>query len=88
MMRVTWLPQTDGIAQLTLYVTGVRLELMRIREANSWSSGLLIPAWNFFGVRERTFNADFDNETDRTIEIPLLSVNAIDGSIIDPYKGY
>ena len=83
MLRVAWLPQTDGINAMTLHVTEVRLEMMRIREANSWSTGLLIPAWNFYGVRERTFNEDFDSETDRTIIMPLLSINAIDGSIID-----
>lgn len=88
LMRVTWQEQTEGIAKLTLYVTEARLEMMRIREADSWSSGLLVPVWNFYGVRERTFLEDFNNETDRTIKIQLLTVNAIDGSIIDPYKGY
>ena len=88
MMRVTWLPKTDEVEQMTLYVSEVRLELMRIREANSWTTGLLVPVWDFFGVRERTYGADFDNEVDRTIVTHLLTINAIDGSVIDPAKGY
>ena len=62
-------------------VTGVKLGLFRIREKNSMETGLMVPAWIFGGTY---YGADGDH---RELS-PLLIINAIDGSIIDPMKGY
>jgi hypothetical protein len=69
---------------LTCRVTEVRLEMMRVVEQGSIENGLLIPVWNFYGVRERTYKGEMD-ETGQYI---LLCINAVDGSIIDISKGY
>lgn len=66
-------------------VTGVQLGLYRIREQNSFDAGLLVPVWFFTGEFRPEGGGDafvYDNLN------PLLIVNAIDGSIIDPQKGY
>ena len=62
-------------------VTGVKLGLFRIREKNSMETGLMVPAWIFGGTY---YGADGDH---RELS-PLCVINAIDGSIIDPMKGY
>jgi hypothetical protein len=62
-------------------ITGVKLGLFRIREKNSMETGLMVPAWIFGGTY---YGADGDH---RELS-PLLVINAIDGSIIDPMKGY
>lgn len=74
----------------TLTLDYVQLGLFRIREKNDLEHGLLVPAWFFTGHQQ---NAEahkgeygdgfvYDNLN------PLLIINAIDGSIIDPMKGY
>ena len=83
----------------TVSLSCVRLGLMRIREENDMEHGLLIPAWFFFGTfayteQERDARIKrgfFPEEAARNTynsEHPLLIINAIDGSIIDPMKGY
>ena len=62
-------------------ITGVKLGLFRIREKNSMETGLMVPAWIFGGTY---YGADGDH---RELS-PLLVINAIDGSIIDPSRGY
>lgn len=69
-------------------VNGVRMGLTRIREKNSMESGLLVPAWAFYGSVVCTLD-DGSIETNTYGEgYPMLIINAVDGSIIDPYKGY
>ena len=74
----------------TLTLDSVQLGLFRIREKGNINTGLLVPVWFFTGSVQ---NADahrgeygdgfvYDNLN------PLLIINAIDGSIIDPMKGY
>ena len=58
---------------------------MRVFEQGSAENGLLIPVWNFYGMRQRTFT---NGETDETIPGVMLSVNAVSGVVIDSAKGY
>lgn len=65
-----------------MYVTQVKLGLMRVKERNNGSSGLLIPVWDFIGYAERV------DDTIGGEYYSLLTVNAIDGSIISREFGY
>lgn len=68
-------------------ITHVSLSLQRIMERDSYTSGLLVPVWNFYGTVTK-----WDNEgqayTNDLEHMPIMSINAIDGSIIDVFKGY
>ena len=85
--------QQDG----TLTVDQVQLGLFRIREKNNLESGFLVPAWYFTGTfeygeaqkaaRQREGFKDWEREYYDNSN-PLLIINAIDGSIIDPSVGY
>ena len=57
----------------------VRLCLWRIFDKNSFTRGILVPAWCFYGV--------VDGRPGTTFQ-PLLIVNGVDGSVIDPLLGY
>ncbi len=83
----------------TIAIDSVKLGLFRIREKNDMESGLLVPAWFFTGTFTYTEKArdaliamgEFPEQAARQTygsERPLLIINAIDGSIIDPYQGY
>ena len=61
----------------------VHLGLMRIKAKDTRGEGLLIPVWDFWGTRD--FPADSGEYVDEQI---LLTVNAIDGTVIDRDLGY
>lgn len=76
----------DGASERRV-ITTVRLGLMCIREQDS-DTGLLIPVWDFLGYVERTSPSEgtlsfYTNELES-----FLTINAVDGSIIDRSNGY
>lgn len=85
MMFVTYGFQARDMDALILDVTDIRLENVRVIEQNADDrQGLLVPAWNFYGTRIRQSGENHDT----TSKMILLSVNAVDGTIIDISRGY
>lgn len=84
MMPITFEATSKGMDNLTCSVGDVRLEMMRVVEQSSVENGLLIPVWNFYGIRSRTHNG----KTDQTGRYILMCINAVDGSVIDISQGY
>lgn len=69
----------------TFTVDDVQLGLFRIREQNSPDTGLLVPVWFITGSQIN----DRDEQINQWgTSSPLCIINAIDGTIIDVYKGY
>lgn len=66
--------------KVSIKVTDVKLVYTRISEKDSFDTGLVVPVWDFEG----TIVDEFGDE--RTGNI--LSINAIDGSVIDKELGY
>ena len=71
-------------------ISEVRLNLMRIRGKNSLSEGLLVPVWDFWGTisyhaADNTYSNLVESREEYTV---ALTVNAIDGTIIDRKIGY
>ncbi len=80
----------ESIKSLQLDITHVSLSLQRIMERDSYTTGLLVPVWNFYGTTTFT---DYTEEGERSIKMdsyynPLISINGIDGSVIDVESGY
>ena len=69
-----------------LCIDEIRLGLTRIAEKNAQEQGYLVPSWTFFGHYKLS---DFwpDGEGHHGTEA-ILIVNALDGSIIDPDRGF
>lgn len=65
----------------TIRIDRVTLRYTRISEADSFDTGLLVPVWDFEGAIESTFQKE-------PIRGSLLTINAIDGSVIDKQLGY
>ncbi len=66
-------------------INRVELGLWRVREQNRIDRGLLIPVWAFYANTTETYpEIGYSWQT----YLPILLVNAVDGSIIDPQKGY
>ena len=89
MVQVAYQPN-DHIALTELCIDRVALELFRIREHDSLENGLLLPVWNYYGSCQQILRDGHGWHTDshQGFPIPLLTINAIDGSVIDVAKGY
>ena len=64
-------------------VDNVVLRYARISEADNFDSGLLVPVWDFEG----TIDDGYSWEKEAMPE-SVLTINAIDGTIIDHTLGY
>lgn len=69
----------------TIKVDRVELGYALISEQGSFDTGLLVPVWNFYGMWG--YNYDF-NMQGKSGSGDLVTVNAIDGSIINRENGY
>lgn len=63
----------------TIEITNVRLCLWRIFDKNSFTRGILAPVWCFYGTQNGYSGRGFH---------PILILNAVDGTVIDPLQGY
>ena len=73
-----------GDARPRIQIDKVRLSLMRIKAKDSRDTGLLIPVWDFYGTE--IYQRDgMDVPLEETI---VLTINAIDGSMISRELGY
>ncbi len=66
---------------IAIDIDRVALGYARISEADSFDTGLLVPVWDFMGT---VTNETFGQEEYRSV----LTINAVDGSIIDRELGY
>ncbi len=71
-------------------ITEVRLGLARITEQDNQTKGLLIPVWDFFGTLTTHYeeNGEQKSHTLKDPGLVWLTINAVDGSIIDRSVGY
>lgn len=70
----------------TVNIYRIDLGLWRIREKNTVETGLLVPVYCFY--MEIRYQDEDENEiwTERTTD--TLIINAVDGTLIDPWNGY
>ena len=73
-----------GTEGLSVDINRVDLGLWRIREKDSVETGLLVPAWCFY-LDMDIHTEDYDGG--RRPE-DLLIINAVNGTLIDPWNGY
>ena len=76
-----------------LYVTDAYLSMMRVRKKDSADEFYLLPVWDFSFYRESKWTYYPDEATrerlrDFSRSYSTLTINAVDGSIIDRNVGY
>lgn len=72
-------------------ITEIRFGYTRITESNNSYSGLLVPTWTFYGQNQTTYTRISDGATRSYAGSPgqdWMTINAIDGSVIDMGVGY
>ena len=70
--------------QTNVEIDRVRLSYSRISEQDSFDTGLIVPVWSFEGRSEVGHNGNIEHVETGS----LLTINAIDGTIIDGQLGY
>ncbi|MCI8338032.1 MAG: hypothetical protein HFH62_05020 [Lachnospiraceae bacterium] len=72
---------------VSIKVTDVNLVYTRISEKDSFDTGLVVPVWNFEGtIVDEAISGKYGYEYEKKGNI--LSINAIDGSVINQELGY
>lgn len=79
----------NDLTSATYKVDRVTLEMSRVTNRKSSEKGLLVPVWNFYGSDYFTYEDghNFGSDDREGFPSPLLRINAIDGSIIEPRYG-
>jgi hypothetical protein len=74
----------DASKSISINITKIRLGLVRVTEKDNNQYGILVPAWDFFGTYDEGngYPIGYDGYES------LLTINAVDGSIIDRSIGY
>ncbi len=78
----------EEMRDAVLSVDDVQLGLFRIREKNDMEHGLLVPVWFFRGTLTPAETSKWSGFIQYYDGAPIMIINAIDGSIIDPENGY
>ena len=74
---------------IDLNITEVRLGLARITEQHNMQRGLLVPVWDFFGTATYDYESgELESYMENVSGRSYLTINAIDGTIIDRNLGY
>lgn len=73
----------DEDNDVNIDIDKVVLRYTRISEADNYDSGLLVPVWDFIGLKNGGSTYIIPNTP-----VPIISINAIDGSVIDYALGY
>ena len=89
---LTQLDQYNGFdTRMDVDITKVTLSLMRIRDKGSLQ-GTIVPVWDFWGTSDwydAEPNAYGYQEKGRNYEFqPMLTLNAVDGTVVDRQLGY
>lgn len=89
----TWIPQNDAFKEqpsVTLSVDKVELNLMTIPEMNNLDNYITVPVWDFVGSMK--YNEEVETQDGYPVRdlygLSIVTINAIDGSIIDRDLGY
>lgn len=82
--------QDEEKNEVTINIDKVVLRYMRISEKDSFDTGLLVPVWDFLGTIKDKFGlyGRLNYDSDGTKEQSILTINAIDGTVIDKNLGY
>lgn len=80
----------DDSTKLTVdyYISNVRLGLSSVPESGDSNTRLLVPVWAFCGYSESRVNGDSPETLGTNGQSALLTINAIDGTVVDGLTEY
>lgn len=89
MMEITNADMMDYYNKVTYHVKRITLGYSRIYDpAVNSKSGIIVPVWDFFGGYDSESAEYTSKDSGEHSNRSLLTINAIDGTIIDRDMGY
>lgn len=85
--RKMYVVENDGQAK-DVTIDAIRLSYMRVSERDKNYTGLLVPVWDFYGTELWHPEGGEDYTSFYDPDSSLLTINAVDGTIIDRNVGY
>ena len=96
---VAFVDTYDNYSECKATINKIELVLVRTKQANT-DDYIVVPAWNFYGfkqVKKKKDSVNYKagewvtlniNTHDISCDYPLITINALDGSLIDMEHGY
>ena len=91
--KFTWVPQYDNVPDdttVTINIDRVEFNLMMTLEKDNIESYIMIPVWDYIG--DINYDQELEAQDGYPIEgeknVAILTINAIDGTVIDREQGY
>lgn len=82
-----WMKDNDDM-KMDFQIGEVRLGYMRVREKGKAQEAAMIPVWDFIGTRKVTYDGEESFYDENSVFESALTINALDGTIIDRESGY
>lgn len=82
-----WMKDVDDM-KIDFQIKEVRLGYMRVREKGNVQEAAMIPVWDFMGTQRITYDGAESGYDDGSIFNSQITINALDGTIIDRGSGY
>ncbi len=76
------------VQKLQINISQVYLGQMRITKEGNYDQAILTPVWAFYGTQSFVHADGATEDYDYGNSIPLIAINAVDGSVIDVSEGY
>jgi hypothetical protein len=91
--RFSWAPPYDGMPKdmgVTFNVKRIELNLMVIPEKDNLENYITVPVWDFIADQEyeEGFTDQEGNPFEGNKDISILTINAVNGTIISRGQGY
>ena len=91
--KFTWVPSYDNVPDdttVTININRVEFNLMMTLEKNNTESYIMIPVWDYIG--DINYDQELKEQNGYPIEgeknVAILTINAIDGTVINREQGY
>lgn len=83
-----WIENIDDDIKIDLGINEVRLGYMRVREKETAKEATMIPVWDFLGEQKITYGGEESAYDEGSVFNSRITINALDGTIIDRTFGY
>lgn len=83
-----WMAGNEGMS-MDIRIDEIRLGYMRVREKNNAEEATMIPVWDFLGMQRISYDDEsYESFDENSVYNSFLTINALDGTIIDRGFGY
>lgn len=90
LLSIQYLEREEGLEENTMHIYKIQFGYMTVRQPDNIDAYYYVPVWDFYGTRVLFGTAGYAHGKDYEPELgnSCLTINAVDGTIIDRTLGY